>query len=319
MRPDRCRIAKEHGVFNKIIVPLDAAQEAEYVLPLAAALAKTLGDQLVLLSVIPDAGDLNPVANEYDAVLDDLQEHRRSYAESYLRRIQIRVSTDTAQTTIAVRTGPIAETIIESADAEGAGLIAMATHGRVGPERWFLGSVADRVVHTSPIPVLLVRPGETSVPAASLPTNILVPLDGSARAEGALPTAIGIAAECHAPITLIRTIPNGWWNMGGEVYGGGVSSTPDLLSALEDDAKAYVATTAASLRARGIEVRVSTALFRAADLQIAEVAESCEAPLVVMTGHGRTGVRRTLLGSVADRVVRSSAAPVLVVPSPVTE
>jgi len=306
-------------MFRTIVIPIDAGQQTEYALPLALVLARQLNDRALLLSVVPDLDELYDLTGDHDRILRELLARRRAEAERYLEEVHARLATDGAEVATAVEAGPVAETIIKAAEDGGAGLIAMATHGRVGPERWFLGSVADRVVRTSPLPVLMVRPGKTGAPPSAVPTDILVPLDGSKAGEAALPLATEFATALGVPITLIRTVRTGWWNTGAGMYDSGMGAgAPDLITAVGDNAKSYLETTAGMLRTVGVETRTSLALFHAPDLQVEEVAAECEAPLVVMTSHGRSGVRRTFFGSVTDRIVRSGTAPVVVVPDGAT-
>jgi len=302
-------------MFGTIVIPLDVDESMEHALPLAVALARRMGDRALLLSVVPGLDELSGLAEDHESDLLRLQAQRQSEAEKHLGKVRARTVPAEVEAATSVQVGAVAETILDAAREKRAGLIAIATHGRVGPERWFLGSVADRVVRTSPIPVLLVRPGEAGGAPSAVPTDILVPLDGSTAAEAALPLASELATALGASITLIRTIPTGWWTAGSGMYASGMSTgTPDLITAVENDARAYLEATAVNLRTTGVEVRTSLALFRAPDLQVEEEAAGCMAPLVVMTSHGRSGVRRTLLGSVTDRIVRSATTPVVVVP-----
>jgi len=163
------------------------------------------------------------------------------------------------------------------------------------------------VVRSAEVPILLVRPGETTV--AGAPTDIIVPLDGSPLAERALPIAVGLAKAFNASITIVRTVPSGWWSMDGGMY----IELPDILEAVEAEAREYLEVTANSLKAQGVAVATRFSLFAPPDREVEEVAAASESPLVVMTSHGRSGIVRAVLGSVADRMARSSSAPVLIV------
>src|SRR6266568_1617787 len=136
-------------VFERILVPLDASKEAERALPYVTMLAKGLGLPVVLVAVIPDMGELNPVGSVYDAELAQLMEFRRHHAEEYLQSVATRLGAEDIEATSVVEVGAVAERIVATAGGHHAGVIAMATHGRVGPARWFLGSVADKVVRTA--------------------------------------------------------------------------------------------------------------------------------------------------------------------------
>ena len=298
-------------MLERLLVPLDAWPVAEQVLPYVTLLAKRLGQPVVLLSVVADGDELNPVATMYEAEIADLMEKRRAYAQRYLDSIRAQLEREGVWATVEVATGPVAETILAAASEHRAGLIAMATHGRVGPERWFLGSVADRVVHAASVPVLLVRPRDDSPLTEAVVNEILLPLDGSPLAEVALPYATFLAQRCEVPIRLIQTFPLTWLStVGADAYG--YAAPPEVLTALEEDVRQYLERTAEKLRVSGVDASTEFA-FRVPDQAITERAAASGGALVVMSSHGRSGLGRTLLGSVTDRVIRSSEAPVLVV------
>lgn len=141
-------------MYRKILVPLDGSKVAEGVLPHAKALAYSEGAELILLTVGGNPGDYlfsDPgLANEE---LKKLAERSKKYTgdiESQLKAAGFRVS-------VLLREGPVADVILRVAEEIQADVIAMSTHGRTGPARWLLGSVADRVVRSSKVPVLLIR------------------------------------------------------------------------------------------------------------------------------------------------------------------
>ena len=145
-------------MYHRIIVPLDGSKLAESVLAHVHALAQCMGSEVILMRVM--------VYPAYDYLLTDptvsasLREEMEREACNYLEPLAdalrdegIRASADAV-----VVNGPIADAIIEFARVRQADLIAMSTHGRTGPSRWLLGSVADRVVRGAGMPVLMVRP-----------------------------------------------------------------------------------------------------------------------------------------------------------------
>jgi nucleotide-binding universal stress UspA family protein len=135
-------------MYQRIVVPLDGSKLAEGVLEHVRALAHCMGSEVVLMRVIAYPA--------YDFLLTDpgmsasLREQLEQEACNYLEPL--------ASADAVVVTGPIADAIIEFAREKKADLIAMSTHGRTGPSRWLLGSVADRVVRGAGMPVLMVRP-----------------------------------------------------------------------------------------------------------------------------------------------------------------
>lgn len=142
-------------MYRRILVPLDGSKVAEGVLPHARALAFAEGAELVLLRVAA-----NPVLeftfsdpSVAQSVLEDLE----TQSKKYMAGIEESLKQDGFLVSSLIREGAVADSILRTAEEIGADVIAMSTHGRTGAARWLLGSVADRVVRNSSIPVLLIR------------------------------------------------------------------------------------------------------------------------------------------------------------------
>ncbi len=151
-------------MYNNVVVPVDGSELAECVLPHLESLAKSHGTKIVTFvrTVEPSL----PPMSKYDAYDDDfidpemfkrLMEAAKTEANNYLRVLTGRVKLGSAEVKTAVLLGRAAERIAEYARDNKADLIIMATHGRSGVARWVIGSVADRVLHISPVPVLVIR------------------------------------------------------------------------------------------------------------------------------------------------------------------
>src|SRR3712207_4389846 len=179
--------ARDTGIdtATRILVPLDDTAEARVALPYAAALA-TPGTEIVLLTVVPSAtaGD-----------------NARASLESAVQRL--RVAGQQVHTEVAV--GDPARRIIDTAVNLGAEMIVMASHGRSAVGRLIHGSVADRVGRESPVPVMVVRARQLEPGPVGI-TRLVVPLDGSALAESALPMATIISRRLGTPILLVRVV-----------------------------------------------------------------------------------------------------------------
>ncbi len=142
-------------MYKKILIPLDGTAQAETILFQAVALAKSEGAEVVLLRII-----LEPVEKFSDSNQDQipaLEQEMETEASEFLKRMVAELKRSGASVTSLLRTGPIPETILDVAGEIHADLIAMATHGRAGLQRWLLGSVADHVVRKSPVPVMLIH------------------------------------------------------------------------------------------------------------------------------------------------------------------
>ncbi len=219
------------------------------------------------------------------------------------------------------------EAILDVAAQAGADLIAMATHGRSGIGRFLLGSIADRVVRHASAPVLLVRPTGLRVEASEdLPTyrRILVPLDGSELANAVLPYVRRLAACMGAEVLLMQVVPEpepeivvahaqiGWSRAAG---GSGVAGVSELAHWIEHATAAAqdgLNAVATGLTESGIRAETVVAVGQPAEA-ILDMADGRDVDLIAMATHGYGGIRRFLMGSVADRIVRHARVPVLLV------
>ena len=142
-------------MYKKILVPLDGSKVAEGVLPHAKSLAYSEGAELILLTVTSNpAMDIvfsDPGIAE-TAILE-----QQEMSKTYISSIENGLKTEGFRVSNLMRVGSVAEVILGVAEELGVDVIAMSTHGRTGPARWLLGSVAERVVHNSKVPVLLIR------------------------------------------------------------------------------------------------------------------------------------------------------------------
>jgi nucleotide-binding universal stress UspA family protein len=143
-------------MYKKILVPLDGSPLAEAVLPHAEALAKSEGAEIVLLRVaVTPARYLfahNPA--EGNNVIKMIEKEAKDYMEAEVAKLQ----DEGVNVTGITRDGVAPDEILEVAEETHADVIAMSTHGRSGVQRWLMGSVAEKVVHHSHIPVMLIHP-----------------------------------------------------------------------------------------------------------------------------------------------------------------
>lgn len=289
-------------MFERIVVPLDGSAVSEQVLPLVQAIAKPLKSSVELLTVIAPGTAQDPRLGPEHIFRDSLT------------RIASALQATGIKTTFKVVEGDAAERILAEAERKPEALIAMSTHGRSGPSRWIMGSVADRVAHYATCPVLIVRPQGPTLTNTAIPLKTaIVPLDGSPLAEQALPAARQLAKALSLRMVLLRavSIPVLYWDPGYAV--GAADFYEQALEAGQQEAKAYVDTVAAAQRSAGMAEVTPLATVGAAAAVILDTATAMPGSITVMTSHGRSGVGRWLLGSVADHVIRHSDSPVLLV------
>jgi nucleotide-binding universal stress UspA family protein len=143
-------------MYKKILVPLDGSPVAEAVLPHAEALAKTENAELIILRVpiipVSEYIALDPVVAS--AVREDIREE----AANYVNKTVDTLKKDNIKVTGLTKEGSVPDVILEVAEETHADMIAMSTHGLTGVKRWLMGSVADKIVHHTHIPVMLIHP-----------------------------------------------------------------------------------------------------------------------------------------------------------------
>jgi nucleotide-binding universal stress UspA family protein len=291
-----------------ILVPLDGSAFGEQALPLALAVARRARARLQVVHVHDPGADR---LLTYYTLDPRVKESERAYLAAVDRRLADRagVAVDTA-----LLGGPVADALQEYAAASGADLVVMTTHGRGPLTRFWLGSVADRLVRLLPLPILLVRPREDAPPWEDPPAlrRVLIPLDGSGLAERILEPALALGDLMRAEYTLLRVVqpvpPLGLGFPGSVPYVREPSAPQPTLG----EARAYLDGVAKRLRARSRTVHTRVLVAPQAAAAILDEARAEGSQLLALATHGRGGLKRLLLGSVADKVLREASIPVLV-------
>ncbi|MCC6178325.1 MAG: universal stress protein [Chloroflexi bacterium] len=274
-----------------ILVPLDGSPPADLALPHAGRLARALRAHVVLLHVrAADSPGSGP----------DL----RAGAE----RLRAEGVTVEARETLIPSRAAAGYAIVKMTEGMDGGLVVMATRSRGGLGRLILGSIADQVVRQSTLPVLLISDGCRTAWPTHRPLSILVPLDGSPQAEHAIGVAAALAEEARAALHLVRVVrvpDRAMYNYSL------VFLNVDPEAELEE-ARAYLAGIADRLRATGRMV-TTHALIGTPGYAVADVARDLDVDMIAMSTHGRSGLDRHLMGSVATDTVRRARRPILIV------
>ena len=299
-------------MYTQMLIPLDGSKTAENVLPYARVLAKSLKMPVELLGII-DIGDMAMhISTERARHLDTMIEDGVRNSLEYLKRVATTFPTENVKCT--VEKGKAEEVIIQKGETDTAALIAMATHGRSGVERWLLGSVAEKVLRAAPNALLMIKGTETAkTEGEGALKSILVPLDGSELAESVLPMVGGLAKQLNLQVILFRAynIPYSSYAGGGDDYY--AIDFNELIPAVRDEAQNYLEKKTAELKKLGVEKVSSVANEGFSADQIIKMGRETANTLIAMCSHGRSGVKRWVLGSVTETVVRHSGDPVLVV------
>ena len=309
-------------MYTRVIVPLDGSTTALQVLPYAKVVAKSTGASIVLLQALNEYPRelITRISHEvvptkpFPPPTDAWTQLKATALETVQAKLELAAADLKAEgfqvTTLTVEEDA-ADAIVQEAEKDANTLIAISTHGRSGIGRWMMGSVTDKVVRQAANPVLVVRArtGEVTSSAPQL-KRVVLPLDGSHRSGVAMDHAVEMANALNLGVTLLRSIsPMAY----GDTFADYVPSMyENLADEIETDVQDYLAHEAQQLRAAGIaDVAEKAVDGYAASAILDEVGDDGDA-IVVMATHGRAGIGRWVLGSVADRVIRHSTGPVLV-------
>ncbi len=309
---------------GRILVPLDGSSESERILHFVVPLAEKAGASMVLMAVLDteDPDDLegipavaDPRALALRESATEMAKDARDKAYRYLNRVASQFESTVSEIEVEVAFGEPADEIIRVSRAERDDMVAMSTRRESALARGILGSVTSRVLSDAHVPTLVVRVDERGQAAEpSWPENILVPLDVSPLSESAVDAAISVAKATGAKVRFFRVTPRAYYpGLGGaiEYAGAGIFFGAEL----RDEALEYLSLFVDRARSEGVDA-FSEARSGSAAEHIVDALQELPGSMAVMTSHGRSGFQRWALGSVADKVVRSSARPVLILPAP---
>jgi nucleotide-binding universal stress UspA family protein len=310
-------------MYRSILVPLDGSPFGEQALPLALSIARRAGASLQVAHVHETLAPLfsQPMAGSEGTFDKEIRATRAAYLSSVVKRWAALTKVPLMP---AFLEGGIVPAILDRVSNHKVDLIVMTTHGHGAMARFWLGSVADELVRHSPVPILLIRPQEeksaSSAPAKEpVLRKFLIALDGSPLSESILEKAVPLARFMEAEFSLIRVIqPIILGKVGIPEPASGVMS-PSVMEKLESwhkerqqEATVYLEKVAATLLSSSLTVRTKVVSHEQPAVAILDEARTQGADVIAIETHGRSGLSRFFLGSIADKVIRGATIPVLV-------
>ncbi len=300
--------------YRSVFVPLDGSAFAEQALPLAVGIASQAG-ALLRIAMVHHPVPALATALEVPEIEAQLDQESRVREQGYLNGVVERLRHEAnIPVSAALLDGPVADALETEIEGSGTDLVVMTTHGRGPLSRFWLGSVADQLVRRLHVSVLLVRPvGEK--PVEPKLGRILIALDGSPFAEQSIGAATALGDPFKAEYALLMVVepalpvadPAGLMLL---------PVSPETEVKRREAAERYLAGIAERLQAEGVKVTTHVTEGALATAAIIERAEALGADLVVLASHGSGGFERLVIGSVADKVIRGSTHPTLVVRPP---
>jgi nucleotide-binding universal stress UspA family protein len=321
-------------MFARILVPLDGSTRAESAVPIAARIARASGGSVLLLQVVTIPIEIGIQKKPPEVYSQAAFDRGVADTKGYLEGVAQSEALKGVKTETGAVTGAIAPWILAAIQTLHADLVVMCSHGYTGFKRWALGSVAHKLAPHSPVPVLVLRDGG-SVPTTAMlqPMRVFVPLDGSPLSESALEPAAqlvtALAPSTQKAIHLLRVVdlPSSYGKFrssGDAHYDAGVRAEAkrEYEAYLDTVAKRFTEGDLATYKLSvttsvPIDMDVAEAIVQAAEQ--GEGAQRTGYDLIVMATHGRGGVQRWVLGSVAERVLHATKVPLLIVHSVPTE
>jgi nucleotide-binding universal stress UspA family protein len=306
-------------MFHSLLIALDGTPFGENALPLAISVARRSGAKLELVHLhVPRSGGTAEIMGKEARYLEELARQVKEHAPDLV------VTTTLLDDPEA---GSVAEALAHHADKCGHDLIVLNSHARGGLARWWLGNVADELVRRTPLPVLVTPhvEGDPDWRHEPEPRHILVPLDGSGLAEAVFPAALGLGTCMGAEYTLLRVVEPAPMPVADPVMVPAAAYDSGLTERQQASAESYLDRVTARLQAGSPKLRLHTHVvldtepaeaiceFLRHDAGEPAVERAAPPPvdLVALATHGREGLARLLLGSVADRVLQHTSVPLL--------
>jgi len=319
-------------MFRRVLVPLDGSRMAERALPVAARIAYATGGTIILVRVVTSPLELQPTLTSSlpSGAIQAILEVGRMEASAYLRQIAASSDLQAVPTQIEVCIGQAVPMILSVAHSRNVDLIVLSRHGQRGVTRWGVGSVAEKVVYDTWVPVLVIH-GESSIPIA--PGGFfhgLVPLDGSPQAEESITPAAHLITALSEPgkgiLSLMQVVR--FPSSSGEQESRRNEGDPSLREHILQETQNYLGVVVDHLEKEiAAQMRLSTAWAFLSGEDVAEtllkVTEPKRTPehggvssdynLLAMTTYGRVGMRHRIVGSVTGRILRTTKLPMLIV------
>ena len=298
-------------MFDPILIPLDGSLLAECVLPHASAIARAFNSRVMLLRAL----DRNQAAEK--AQLFDLLNWQinKTGAKLYLEKTSARLQKSGLRVEVTVLEGLVAESITDFAQSQGMKLIILSSHGRSGLSQWGLSSVTQKIIFSAPTSVLIIRAHQ---PTASdlderLYTQIMVPLDGSRRAENVLPMVTALARFHQSRIHLVHIVRAPEMARQMPLAREDVDLSNRIIARNREEAIRYLDQVRLHSPLEGIDVETHLLTGDNAASALHEFADQEHIDLVVLSAHGYSGNNRWPYGSMVNNFILYSKVPLIIV------
>ncbi len=298
-------------MFDPILVPLDGSLLAECVLPHVIAVARAFDAKVILLRVL-EKNKANGTTQMFDLLNWQIN---KTGAKLYLEKISARLKKFGLRIETAVLEGLVAESITEYALSREIKLIILSSHGRSGLSQWGISSVTQKIIFSAPSSLLIIRANQ---PAASelierQYNRIVVPLDGSRRAENVLPMVTILARFHQSRIHIVHVVETPEMARQMPLTHEEVELSDRIVARNREEAIRYLdqAHLHSSLDGIDVQTRLLTSDNAAAALH--EMAEQENIDMIALSAHGYSGINKWPYGSMVNNFILYSKVPLLIV------
>ena len=301
-------------MFDNILVPLDGSQLAECALPHIAAIAHSFDAEVILLRML-EKNQEGTAAQLFDFLNWQIN---KTEAELYLERIRAQFQESGLRARSAVLEGLAAEGIIEYAQNQGMKLVVLSTHGHGGLTHWGISSITQKIILSAPTSLLIVRahqygahPLELTEPTAY--QRILVPLDGSQRAENVLPIITQLAHIHKSQIHIVQVVQTPEMARQLPPAPEDIDLSNRVVARNRREAAGYLEQVKSRSSRENIAVQTHLITSDNAAAALHQLEEQEHIDMVVLSAHGYSGNHQWPYGSMVNNFIMYGKVPLLIV------
>jgi nucleotide-binding universal stress UspA family protein len=298
-------------MFDPVMVPLDGSLLAECVLQHVVAIARAFDAKVILLRVL-DKKQASEKAQLFDLVNWQIN---KTGAKLYLEKISTRLQKSGLRIETAVLEGLVAESITEYALKRGVKLIILSSHGRSGLSRWGISSVTQKIIFSAPTSVLIIRAHQpaTSELLEQQYTRLMVPLDGSRRAEYVLPMVTLLARFHRSRVYIVHVVKTPEMARQMPLDHEDLELSNRIVTRNREEAIRYLDQVRLQSPLEGIEVQTRLLTSDNAAAALHELADKENIDMVALSAHGYSGYNQWPYGSMVNNFILYSKVPLLIV------
>ncbi len=301
-------------MFNPILVPLDGSQLAECVLPQVGAIARSFDAEITLLCML-EKNQAGASAQLFDLLNWQINKTKAAF---YLEKIKARFQESGLRAQTTVLEGLVAEGITEYAQNQGMKLIILSSHGRSGLTQWGISSITQKIILSAPTSLLIVRAHQYAAHSGDLSETplyqrILVPLDGSQRAENVLPIITQLAHFHQSQIHIVQVVQTPEMARQMPPAPEDIDLSNRVVARNREEAGHYLEQVKSRSYLEGIAVQTHLMTSDNAAVALHQLEEQEQIDMVTLSAHGYSGNHQWPYGSMVNNFIMYGKAPLLIV------